>query len=96
MALINCPDCKAEVSSEASVCPRCGYPIEAVLIEATGKRWKGMQLIFGFMIFIGIIGAAVGIFSSGSSGFVLFAALIGFVGLVGYFVARFKAWWYHG
>jgi len=29
MALITCPECKAEVSSQAPSCPRCGYPIAA-------------------------------------------------------------------
>jgi len=27
MALIQCPDCKRQVSSEAKSCPSCGYPI---------------------------------------------------------------------
>ena len=27
MALIKCPDCNKEVSSSATVCPNCGYPI---------------------------------------------------------------------
>ncbi len=27
MALIDCPDCGREVSSSASVCPDCAYPI---------------------------------------------------------------------
>lgn len=27
MALIRCPECDKEVSSEARVCPHCGYPL---------------------------------------------------------------------
>ncbi len=27
MALIECPECKKEISNLASSCPRCGYPI---------------------------------------------------------------------
>src|SRR5512146_1335411 len=27
MALIQCPDCGRQVSSEAAACPGCGYPI---------------------------------------------------------------------
>lgn len=27
MALIKCPECNSEVSSQAKECPRCGYPI---------------------------------------------------------------------
>jgi len=28
MALQPCPECKAEISSRARFCPRCGYPFE--------------------------------------------------------------------
>lgn len=33
MALIQCPDCKRQVSSEAKTCPSCGYPIAERLDE---------------------------------------------------------------
>lgn len=29
MALIQCPECKKEISSEAVTCPNCGYPIHS-------------------------------------------------------------------
>lgn len=29
MALIKCPDCGQEVSTRASVCPKCGGPVDA-------------------------------------------------------------------
>ena len=31
MALINCPECGAQVSSSANACPHCGYPIYSLL-----------------------------------------------------------------
>lgn len=27
MALIECPDCQAQISTAAPTCPRCGHPI---------------------------------------------------------------------
>ena len=27
MALVSCPECETQVSSKASGCPQCGYPI---------------------------------------------------------------------
>ena len=27
MALVNCPECNQEVSSEAMNCPKCGFPL---------------------------------------------------------------------
>jgi hypothetical protein len=36
MALIECPECKKQVSSEARACPYCGYPVaEKVNLEET-------------------------------------------------------------
>lgn len=29
MALIQCPECGTEVSSEAAACPKCGHPLRA-------------------------------------------------------------------
>ena len=29
MALINCPECNQSVSTEAKVCPHCGYPLDS-------------------------------------------------------------------
>lgn len=28
MALINCPECRNEISSQALSCPKCGYPLK--------------------------------------------------------------------
>jgi membrane protein YdbS with pleckstrin-like domain len=48
MALIQCPDCKRQVSSEAKVCPSCGYPIAERLqagdIPATSAETGGLLL----------------------------------------------------
>lgn len=32
MALIQCPECKREISDQAVACPQCGYPIAAKVI----------------------------------------------------------------
>jgi ribosomal protein L7/L12 len=28
MALIHCPECRNEISDQASACPKCGYPVK--------------------------------------------------------------------
>lgn len=33
MALINCPECNAQVSSQAPTCPTCGHPINTALVQ---------------------------------------------------------------
>lgn len=36
MALINCPECNQSVSTEAKVCPHCGYPLDScVKVQTT-------------------------------------------------------------
>lgn len=38
MALINCPECNNEVSDQAYMCPRCGFPITAQKTITKAKR----------------------------------------------------------
>ena len=38
MALVSCPECKADVSDRAANCPRCGYPIAAQQAHAAAAK----------------------------------------------------------
>ena len=41
MALITCPECRAQVSDKATMCIRCGYPIQknsTIMINTTVKN----------------------------------------------------------
>lgn len=42
MALVLCPECKREISSEAGTCPRCGYHI-------TSSRSRFWAKLFWFL-----------------------------------------------
>lgn len=42
MALIECPECKKEVSNQASNCPNCGYPLSEMKMR---KKWEEIQSI---------------------------------------------------
>jgi ssDNA-binding Zn-finger/Zn-ribbon topoisomerase 1 len=47
MALVKCPECGKEVSSAATACPNCGYPMDAVRQAAsvvTGQPPEGDDL----------------------------------------------------
>jgi hypothetical protein len=50
MALINCPDCKKQVSGEAERCVYCGYPIRA------------KQQRFGVRVVMSVILIAIGLY----------------------------------
>ncbi len=53
MALIKCKECKAEVSSAAKACPKCGHPVES---EGGGIGCGGILVI---LFIIGIIAASM-------------------------------------
>ncbi len=63
-------------------------PQRPVLIEKTGKQWKGAQLVFGTVLAFGIIGMVGG----GGTGTTALLT-IGVIGSIG---ARIGAWWHHG
>jgi len=47
MALIPCPDCQKDLSSEAFVCPHCGRP--------TGKQARVQKKVFIRMIVLWVV-----------------------------------------
>ena len=95
MALINCPECKKEISDKATSCPYCGCPLKATTIEQTGKKWKGIQLA-------GMILVLLGGFKFYQSRFVDYSyrgtnqsisiLIIGFIVIL---IGGIGAWWYH-
>ena len=38
MALINCPECKKEISDTARKCPHCGYVVKSVLKDVNTNK----------------------------------------------------------
>lgn len=43
MALINCPECKKQVSDKASACPNCGYPLGNISISSSAVNPKAIE-----------------------------------------------------
>lgn len=69
-ALINCPACGAEVSIQASACPRCGHPISAgggqSHTEQKPQRSKKQSCLIGCLgtfIFLMVMGAIIQVFT---------------------------------
>lgn len=107
MALINCPECNKQISDRAAACPVCACPIAAQptaaatavpgpkvqTIEATGKKWKGIQLISTIVLGFSLIAlfATMGE-TDGTDGL---WALLAMVSLFALAYARFGAWWHH-
>lgn len=64
MALINCPECKQQISDTAPTCPHCGFvqhvqavisntPQQPVTIESTSKTWKLITIVAILLFLIG-------------------------------------------
>jgi hypothetical protein len=49
MALIQCPECKTEISDQASTCPKCGHPIKAI---TTKSGVSTLRRVIGAVILI--------------------------------------------
>jgi uncharacterized membrane protein YvbJ len=92
MALINCPECKKEISDKASLCPQCGYQLfdkneNKTTVQLTSKELKKQQIFAFIPLFIGII-----IFFTGNYNLGLIFFLIG---AIWSFIIGIKIWWEH-
>jgi len=108
MALINCPDCNQQVSTNAVSCPKCGAPVaKAREFEAAGspltttqETSKKLKLHTVFSSVLVIIGFMVLVLSAGvnkSNGgepSVIPPIMVG-VGVVWFIVTKVKIWWHH-
>lgn len=52
--LKNCPDCGRKVSIKAASCPSCGR-VELTETLATSNVEKGLIILFGFFVIVGIL-----------------------------------------
>jgi len=99
MALITCKECGQKISSLAAACPGCGAPVETAggkthVIEATGKKWKTVQLIGMIVLVIGIFSCIAS--TRGPDGSYGVGVSIPWIGLAVYLFGRVSAWWHHG
>jgi hypothetical protein len=107
MALINCPECDAQVSSSAESCPKCAYPIagggttqahggKIQTVEQTSKRYKLQQLLSSLLCIGSVVVMIAGFSGDQPSGAGAFGALGLLVGLIWFIIVRFMTWWHHG
>lgn len=97
MPLINCPECKQQISDTAPTCPHCGFvqhatPIQGsgnisqqtVTIESTSKTWK---LVIIMAILVILIGVLLSISNRSSGNLVIGLGVFLFI------VAKIGTWW---
>ena len=97
MAIIECPECGAQISDRAGNCPACGYPIasqvrrrgwdndvQVVTIQRTRKRYKLMSLAGSVLMILGAFAMM------GGAGSGMFTA-----GIMIALLTRILIWWHH-
>lgn len=61
MALIQCPECKKEISDQAETCIYCGYPIKSKTVQPTSIKEEKKKDGIGFwgIVFAVIVGILI-------------------------------------
>ena len=55
MALINCPECQAEVSDSALKCPKCGVQLRKAKRGFFGKLFKWSFILFNILMLVWLV-----------------------------------------
>ena len=103
MTLIECAECRADVSDKAAACPHCGYPMgpagrgsgRVKLIEKTGRGWKAIRVL-GWLLILGGALALHGGRATHDSRRALVGWWIAAAGVACLVTSRAGAWSYHG
>lgn len=56
MAMLNCPECNNQISNQATVCPKCGYPVN----KKSSSAASGCLVIFISLIVISFLCVIIG------------------------------------
>lgn len=70
-------------------------PVKHVTVEQTSKKYKLGGCLFALMMMVGLVIALVGM-NTKSGVTLVVGALMGLIGIIGYFANRAAAWWHHG
>ncbi len=55
MALINCPECKTEISDKATACPKCGFNLNTPPAPKSSSGCINTLTIFAIIILVLIV-----------------------------------------
>ncbi|MDY0117646.1 MAG: zinc ribbon domain-containing protein [Sulfurimonadaceae bacterium] len=108
MALIECPECKNQVSEYALTCPNCGTPIARTeenksdgdahsTKQELNKKFKLYTIISSVLFWVGIIVFLINFKNNNESNdlkvVMIASASLAIIGLVWYLVTKVRTWW---
>jgi hypothetical protein len=103
--LIQCQECKKEVSDYAPSCVHCGAPLKEsagagtnlVTTQSTSKKFKLFFVLFFCTMLFSCSGVMVGAAAKPpAEGVIGFFSLLFTGSIVGLVVTKVLAWWHHG
>ena len=59
MALMPCPECGTEISTEAAACPKCGYRRAPAASDLDAPRWLRVMSAGAMMLVLVLVAFAV-------------------------------------
>jgi len=103
VALIKCQECERDVSSKATACPHCGYPLTPTalgprpvqVVERTAKGWKAIRALGWLLILAGGV-VVVRELGANDAKRITPGWWICGAGVACLVTSRAGAWWYHG
>lgn len=108
MPLVNCPECKRQVSTYAATCPACGFPLagggttnaqggRVQTMERTGKRFKLQQLLCNLLLITSLVLLLFGCLNRGEVAIIMvpLGVVLTLLSIIWLVLIRFLIWWHH-
>lgn len=110
MALIECPECKREVSDKAAACPQCGLPIaqSQVLVDSSVVTTQQTSKYLKEQVVLSYLSMGLGMlvmvctpiwmhakYYDFEGSDLLYGAFVFLSGLVWMLTTKFRIWWHH-
>lgn len=108
MALVSCPECEKQVSTETPSCPDCGTPIASkqetkaaetalTTTQGTSKRLKLHSLLSSVIFIIGFLGTFFQLQNNdpGNEGASPIWFLMLVAGIIWFTTTKIRIWWLH-
>ena len=99
MTLMQCTECKSQISDKADACPNCGNPINQKnaenSIQTIQETGKSLKLHYILSISLWLIGFFTAMLSERKSLLFYTGIAIFAIGVLWFLITKFRMWWNH-